>query len=395
MTEGSKRGLSRRRRRQFTGLTIVCLGLALSGCETFRFYKQAIGGESQILAHRKPIQKLLTDPQTSPDLKEKFNLVLQLRNFAEKDLRLPTDDQYMRYVDLHRPYVVWNVHAAPEFTLQPTTWWYPFVGSLKYRGYFSERDALRYAGKLEKKGLEVYVEGVEAYSTLGWFKDPLLNTFIADPAPELAELLFHELAHQRVFISGDTDFNEAFATTVGEEGVRRWLQAKGDSVTYQKYAAGLQRNEQFVQLVMNARQQLKSLYGDKSSADCPDPKCTRTAEQAARLRQQKELLIAQLRERYAKLKAEWGGLTSYDHWFAKSLNNAQLNTVAAYYDLVPGFRALLQQQGGDLEKFYQAVRGLGKFKKEERHRKLKPDPADLSPVSTRNYGCHRSWPSPC
>src|SRR6266516_4307684 len=151
MTEGPKRGLSRRRRRQFAGLAIVCLGLALSGCETFRFYRQAIGGEYQILAHRQPIQKLLAQAQTAPDLRDKLQLVLRLRDFAAADLRLPVDDQYLRYVDLHRPYVVWNVHAAPEFSLRPKTWWYPFVGSLKYRGYFSEAGARRYASALQKK----------------------------------------------------------------------------------------------------------------------------------------------------------------------------------------------------------------------------------------------------
>src|SRR5207249_3115509 len=138
-------------------------------------------GECQILSHRQRMEQLIADPRTAPELKEKLKLVLRLRQFAEKDLRLPVDGQYLRYVDLHRRYVVWNVHAAPEFSLEPKTWWYPFVGSLKYRGYFSEPGARRYARTLEKKGWEVYVEGVEAYSTLGWFKDPVLNTFISEP----------------------------------------------------------------------------------------------------------------------------------------------------------------------------------------------------------------------
>ena len=347
-------------------LAVVCLTVALSGCQTLGYYKQAIGGEYQILAHRQPIQKLIADARTTPELRAKFELVLLLRQFAEKELRLPVEGQYLRYVDLHRPYVVWNVHAAPEFSLEPKAWWYPVVGSLKYRGYFSEPDARSYAGKLEKKGWEVYVEGVEAYSTLGWFKDPLLNTFISEPEAELAEILFHELAHQRVFINGDTDFNEAFATAVGEEGARRWLRAKGDPSLEQKYAAELERNEQFVHLVMTTRERLKVLYRDQPSAELPP----RKAEEAASVRQPKALILAQLRENYAKLKADWGGTASYDRWFAKPLNNAQLNTVAAYFDLLPGFRALLQNDGGDLEKFYKDVSALGKLKKKERHRRV-------------------------
>jgi len=358
-------------------LAIVCFALAFCGCQSIGYYKQAIQGECQILAHRQKIKKLLGDSRTTPELKAKFNLVLQIRDFAEKELRLPVDDQYLRYVDLHRRYVVWNVHAAPEFSLEPKTWWYPFVGSLKYRGYFSETGAMRYAGKLAQKGWGVYVEGVEAYSTLGWFNDPLLNTFITEPDPDLAEILFHELAHQRLFISGDTDFNEAFATAVGEEGVRRWLRTKGESAETEKYLAALKRNEQFVHLVMDAREQLKVLYDEKNGADGPRQKRAER-EDSAQLRQQRDRIIARLRENYAKLKTEWAGIGGYDNWFAKPLNNAQLNTVAAYYDLVPGFRALLQKNGGDLERFFQEVRALAKLTKPERHQRLLADAQSIA-----------------
>jgi len=242
---------------------------------------------------------------------------------------------------------------------------------LKYRGYFSQSGARRYAATLEKKDWEVYVEGVEAYSTLGWFKDPLLNTFITEPDSDLAEILFHELAHQRVFIRGDTDFNEAFATAVGEEGARRWLEAKGEPDKTEKYLAALRRNEQFVQLVMAAREQLKSLYGDKPSTNGRAQKRPPKNADLGGLRRQRAAILTQLRQDYTSLKAQWGGIGSYDRWFAQSLNNAQLNTVAAYYDLVPGFRGLLQKKKGDLEKFYEAVRALGRLKKEERHRQLK------------------------
>ncbi len=164
---------------------------------------------------------------------------------------------------MHRPFVVWNVEAAPEFSLEPKSWWYPLVGSLEYRGYFSKQGAQKYGAWLQAKGYDVYVGGVTAYSTLGWFKDPLLNTFIFDPEPDLAETLFHELGHQRVFASGDTDFNEAFATTVGQEGARRWLRAKGDQVALEKYLAELRRTVQFARLIMDTRERLVMLYGDE------------------------------------------------------------------------------------------------------------------------------------
>ena len=371
MTQGRKGHACTRCRRLLAGPFFLCLVAALAGCQSIGYYHQAIRGECQILIHRQPIQKLTADPGTSPELKEKFKLVLRLREFAQNELKLPIDGQYLHYVDLHRPYAVWNVHAAPAFSLEPKTWWYPFVGGLKYRGYFSETDAQRYARGLEKKGWEVYVEGVQAYSTLGWFKDPLLNTFISEPEPELAETLFHELAHQRFFISGDTDFNEAFATTVGEEGARRWLTRQNEPATIQKYAAALERQERFVQLIMAARETLKSVYKDKPAARLSGQNSASQSEASAELRSQREQVIAQLREGYAGIKVQWGGNSGYDSWFTNSLNNAQLNTVATYYDLVPGFRALLREKGEDLEGFYAEVKILGKLRKAERHQKVK------------------------
>jgi len=359
--------------------------LAVSGCQALGYYGQAIKGQYQIVVHERKIAKLLADPQTPAPLKAKLRLVEELRAFAAKDLKLPVDGLYEKYADVHRPYVVWNVQAAPEFSLVPKTWWFPFVGDAEYRGYFSERSADKYGARLRKKGYDVYVDGVEAYSTLGWFKDPVLNTFISDPAPDLAETIFHELGHQRLFVSGDTDFNEAFATTVGEEGARRWLRAKGDQSGYEQYQAELRRAEQFARLIAGTRERLERLYGDER---------TETGELIAarkprpvpldELRRQKQQVIARLRAEYARLKAQWGGNTDYDSWFAGPLNNAQLNSVAAYYDLVPCFERLLAQNEGDLEKFYEACARLAKQPLEERHRRLQAlSPSALAPASGR------------
>lgn len=337
------------------GFAVVVLATVLSGCQTVSYYKQAIRGQYQIFANRERIEKLIASTNTPAALKEKFRLVMDLRRFAETELKLPVDGHYNRYVEVKRQFVVWNVHGAKEFSLEPKTWWYPVVGRLKYRGYFSEPQAKRYAKKLEEEGLDVYVSGVEAYSTLGWFKDPLLNTFIHHDEIGLAEILFHELAHQRVFASGDTDFNEAFATAAAEEGVRRWFKDKPAQLEQFRVQQG--REEDFVRIVLAARDELKRIYA-------------RTNESPASLRHQKLETVEKMRSEYAQLKQEWGGYAGYDGWFQRPINNAQLNTVATYHHFVPAFRELLQKQGGDLDKFYREVEALSKMPKKERHRRL-------------------------
>jgi predicted aminopeptidase len=350
-------------------LPLAALG-AVCGCRTLGYYRQAIAGECGIITSERPIDKVLADPATPEPIREKLRLVEQLRAFAKSDLNLPVDGRYRCYADLHRPYVVWNVQAAPQFSLEPRTWWYPFVGSLEYRGYFSEHAAHDYALVFARQGDDVYVDGVEAYSTLGWFKDPVLNTFLADSEPELAETLFHELGHARVFAPGDTDFNEAYATTVGEEGARRWLRSKGDSKLLERYAAALRRNDQFVHLVGAARDRLIALYGDQRDSDGRVTAARQPPLPPTELTPRKEAILRDLLDDYAKLKVEWGGYTGYDEWFSRKPNNAQLNTVATYYDLVPAFERLLANNGGDLEKFYNAVAHLARMKKTERHRAL-------------------------
>ncbi len=346
--------------------------LAMSGCQTLSYYSQAIKGQYQIVARQQKIEKLLADPQTPAPLKAKLQLVQSLRAFAAKDLQLPVAGHYEKYADLHRPFVVWNIVAAPEFSLEPKSWWYPFVGSLEYRGYFAKLGAQQYGASLQTIGYDVYLGGVVAYSTLGWFKDPVLNTFIFDPEPELAETIFHELGHQRVFASGDTDFNEAFATTVGQEGARRWLRAKGDPAALENYLAGLRRTTQFARLVADTRERLETLYGDERT-EAGKIKATRKNRwiPPEQLRQQKQQLLRRLQQDYAQLKAQWGGNPEYDEWFARPLNNAQLNSVAAYYDLVPGFEHLLSESGGDLARFYEAADKLAQEPKAERHQRLR------------------------
>jgi predicted aminopeptidase len=287
---------------------------------------------------------------------------------------------YLRYADLHRPFVVWDVYAAPEFSLEPKTWWYPFVGRLDYRGYFRESSARNCAARLARAGYDTSVGGVEAYSTLGWFKDPVLNTFIHRDEPELAETLFHELAHQRVFASGDTDFDEAFATAVGQEGARRWLRARGDQAAYEHYVASIHYHEHFERLIVATRQKLEILYGDTRKPDGTLKAAKAPPLPVEQLRAEKQRILAALRSDWEQLRAQWGSGAGLEDWLAEDLNNAELNSESTYYHLVPAFDRLLAANGGDLAKFYVAVERLAKLPKTKRHQQLSqpaPQPADL------------------
>jgi predicted aminopeptidase len=362
------------RHRCLTAALLLGLGLALTGCQTVSYYAQAVRGHCQVLGSRQACEKLIADPKTPAELKAKLKLAAEICDFAKRELKLPVNGHYQRYADVGRRYVVWNVTASPEFSLESKTWWYPVVGSLDYRGYFAEQGARKYADRLSPKGFDTYVEGVEAYSTLGWFKDPLLNTFIHHPEAALAEILFHELAHQRVFASGDTDFNEAFATAVGQEGARHWLRTKGDTAALENYLTALKRNVQFVQLVADIRKKLEVLYGDELFPDGKIKAAKKPREiSVEQLRREKQRIQGELRRDYEKLKNEWSGYAGYDEWFASGLNNAQLNSVATYYDLVPAFERLLAANGDDLEKFYVSVKKLARLSKTERHRRLQAD----------------------
>jgi predicted aminopeptidase len=347
-------------RRRIVILACACLlmVLVLSGCQTIRFYSQAVAGQYEILAHQKSVDDLIHNPATDPKLKAKLEVVLRLRQFAQQELNLRPDGSYLKYADLHRPFVVWNVNVAPALSLDPKTWWFPIVGTASYRGYFTEAGARRYAAIWEKKGWDTYIGDVPTYSTLGWFRDPLLNTFIFESEADLAETIFHELTHKRLFVSGDTDFNEALATTVSEEGVRRWFQAEHNTRGREDYEKSIREDDDFVKLVMIGRSELENVYVDTALPETD--KLRRKAE-----------VIAHMRADYADLKKKWGvSKSGYDHWFDEPINNAKLNTIAAYYDLVPAFEAVLRAQDGNLEKFFRAVADLAKVPLEKRHEAL-------------------------
>ena len=342
-------------------LIAVAASLLLSACDTLGYYSQAVSGQLYILTHRQKIDRLLNDPATDPQLKTRLNEIANIRRFAADVLGLPVESQYSTYVDLERPFVVWNVFAAPVFSLDPQTWCYPVAGCVSYRGYFAEATARAFADDLRAEGLDVYVGGIAAYSTLGWFSDPVLNTLLNRQEHQLAALVFHELAHQVVYLPGDTEFNESFATAVEREGQRRWLQANmANAERRAELAAAIQteltRQQQFVELVQAAANDLRELYaGTATIAD---------------MQWAKEQRLQKLRADYAIVKTQWQGYSGYDSWFAGELNNAQLATVTTYNNLVPAFTALLAQMGGDMPAFYKRAAELADMPADSRRQLL-------------------------
>ncbi len=320
---------------------------SLAGCSTAGYYWQAARGQFDLMARRVPIRELLADPATPEPLRHQLRLATELREFASARLALPDNQSYRSYADLQRPYVIWNVFAAPRFDTAPDQWCFPVAGCVNYRGYFSEAAARAQAARLAAEGTDVYVGGVPAYSTLGWLNDPVLSSFVRWPELELARLIFHELGHQVAYAAGDTAFNESFATAVEEEGVQRWMEAHPERALQIDWQAAQTHRTQFVALVLNARSDLQGLYF-----------AGLTPDETAR---DKQARLAQLLQDYAALRARWGGYAGYDHWFRQPVNNAQLASVALYTQGVPAFRALLHSEHDQLPAFYARVRALARM----------------------------------
>lgn len=334
--------------------------VALAGCGSLSYYSESVGGHLAILHAARPIDDWLSDPAAPLALKARLTEVERIRAFASSDLGLPNNASYRSYADLKRRYVVWNVFAAPALSLELKTWCFPVAGCVTYRGYFEESKARTYAQGLSEEGLDVAVAGVPAYSTLGWTADPVLSTFIDYPEGEVARLIFHELAHQLIYLEGDSTFNESYASTVEQVGVERWLQAQGDAAMRERYERFAGRQRAFQNLLGQARARLEGIYASASSD--------------AEKHSGKELVLRQLREAYEREKASPDsalyGFSGYDAYFAQDLNNAHLAAIATYTQRVPAFVKLLDEEGGDLPRFYEAVRRLAHLPAPEREARL-------------------------
>ncbi len=337
-------------------LLVAILILALPGCGTL-YLTQAAVGQWQVMHARRRIDAVVIDERTPEPIRQTLFGVREAREFASSELKLPDNSSYRTYADIGRPYVVWSVVATPEFSVDPQRWCFPIAGCVAYRGYFSEKRAHAFAASLARQGLDVTVGGVPAYSTLGKLSDPVLSTMLGYGDTELAAMMFHELAHQLLYVKNDTEFNEAFAMTVEEEGVQRWLKLHGQGGAMPAFRKARERERAFVALFTRARSSLARLY---ASGLAPPQMRTRKAEILAGL-------ATELRELEQRLKVH---PSVYDEWLQQGLNNAQLASMATYYDCVPGFERLLAAQDADLPRFYAAARELSTEPRTERHAKL-------------------------
>jgi predicted aminopeptidase len=336
-------------------LLVIAFCLAAQGCGTV-YVAQAAKGQMQILTARKPITRVLADPKVSPQLKTRLESVRDAREFAWRELGLPNNKSYTTYADLRREYVVWSVVATPEFSIEPREWCFPIVGCVAYRGYFKEARAQRFADELRAQGFDTMVGGTPAYSTLGKFNDPILNTMMIYGDDELASILFHELSHQVIYIQDDTAFNEAFAVTVEQEGLARWLRSRGRADQLVRYEKRRERQAEGLAVVRRYRAELATLYASGIAADV--------------MRSRKATVFARLVEELKALDARYSVKSGIVDDLEDGPNNARLASIATYYDCVPGFEKLLASVDHDLPRFYAAAADLAKLSRAERRARM-------------------------
>jgi predicted aminopeptidase len=331
-------------------VVILCV-TQVAGCQ-IGYYWQATTGHLKIMRERRPVAEVIADSATAHEVRERLGISGAIVDFAHQALYLPDNGSYRSYADIDRQYVVTNVVAAPEFSLEPRNWCFPVAGCVSYRGYFDAAKAREFAERLSGQGDDVFVGGVTAYSTLGRFDDPLLNTMIELPPYQLAGLIFHELAHQRVYVKGDSKFNEGFASLVEREGLSRWLRSVGDEESKRSYQLGLDRLSQAQNLLIHVRANLDALYARGLS----------DVEKRAAKRE----IMTGVRQAYQEMRRSWDGPPYFDHWFDGRLNNARIAALSTYDDYVPAFRALLQNEGADLNAFYAQVAAMAALPADER-----------------------------
>lgn len=340
-----------------TAAAVLCVCVLLSACVNLDYYGQTVRGQLDLMERRQPIATVMSDPDASDTLKDRLRLSQEARDFASDELLLPDNQSYRTYADLERPYAVWLVVATGEFSVDPHRWCFVFAGCFSYRGYFDKAAAESFGDDLVTKGYDVHITGGIAYSTLGWFDDPVLNTMLDRSDTAIVSLLFHELAHQQLYIRDDTAFNEAFAVAVEREGMKRWLGRQDDESRFPDYLANRKRQDEFYALLAYYRAALSSMYAG--------------TRPVAEKRHCKARVLKQLRASYNDLKQRWGGYDGFDEWMAKDINNASLALVATYQGLVPGFQRLLNRHEGNLHVFYREAEQLGKLPPAERYRQLR------------------------
>ena len=337
-------------------LSLLLLVSLLGGCSSLGYYSQLINGHLDLMARREPLQQLVDDPETTAELRQRLQLVLAIREFASAQLLLPDNGSYRSFAQVEGPAVVWSLVATEEFSLQPMEWCYPVIGCASYRGYYSRQEGERQERLIKAQGMDTTLEPVPAYSTLGWFDDPVPSTVIDWSETQLAGLVFHELAHQKIYLPGDSAFNEAFANTVAWWGVKRWLESEADEDALESWRKQQRRERSFIALLMKTRRLLSEIYLQPI-----------TDEQK---RQRKQEAFQRMQKEYVAMRQQWQGYRGYDGWFSRELNNARLASVATYEQWAAAFRMLLRQSKNDMEIFYKACEELGQQPFDERRRRM-------------------------
>jgi len=328
----------------------------LTGCGTISYYAQAVRGQAEFICQRQPIEVVLADSEQPETLKARLRLVQELREFAATELGLNPGDSYIQFVELDRPMALWVVNAAPEFSLKLKSWWYPFVGRFEGRGFFDKNQAEHLAKELRGQGYDVVTSGAPAYSTLGWFADPVLSTFINFNDADLAELIFHELSHQRLYVPDDTTFNESFATATAQVATSKWLTVRGDDGVRKSYTDSILRLYRITQMLRITRVNLRALYLNPPN-------------DINVLRRNKADIYKKLRAELKTLQNE-PGFSGVKGWLRGPMNNASLGSVAIYHRHVLAFRNLFENCKHNFPDYFKAVEQLGELPHAERHRAL-------------------------
>lgn len=325
-------------------LVMIFSAVALAGCDTLSYYQQMGQGHSQLMNNRELISHRVNRTDIDAEEKRKLQLVVAAKKFAAEHLNLPANNSYRHYSDLKRPYVTWNVIATKPLSMDPTLSCFPVVGCLTYRGYFKKSAAQAYAQRLQKTGLETYIAGATAYSTLGWFADPVVSPMLRYDDYSLLETLFHELAHQKVYFPNDSNFNEAFASAIGQYGVRKWLEIKGSRQDIHKYNTDVKRRIAFTRMLQNTADSLRGIYQQKHKPN-------------EQLLSEKKRQYEQLLEQYKLFRKEYA-YSGYDNWFKKPINNPRLAIISTYHDLVAHFIEHLAKCDNNIERFYRSIETL-------------------------------------
>ena len=330
----------------------IALLLLLTGCADLGYYWHNANGHLEVMNQRVDIDELLADDQLDAGLRARLQLVQKIRRFSIERLDLPANDSYASYVELDQSYVVQNIFAAAEFSTRLYEWCYPVIGCASYRGYYDEARMLAYSDDLKSRGLEVYIGKVSAYSTLGWFNDPVLSSFVNWPDYRLAGLLFHELTHQQIYIDNDTSFNESLASAVQQLGTELWLKSRHQSDQLDQLTSWSRYRDEVIALIDSTREQLAEIYAGDSDDDDK--------------RESKTRVFAGAREAHAGIAARHGIKGGYTHWFAGELNNAKIGSVAAYNSLMPAFINMIRAYNLDFAPFFAYVQVVGDLEKSAR-----------------------------